>query len=128
MGLDRYKMLRVGGRPSTYQTLSLAAQHGPVVMINCMSSHSDAIILLSPYRPIQHVAFPGVSLQIAREQLEILRNNVFEARELDEFYPCGQAKAQKDDVQKILQSIVSWLWSMIVSPVFDALHMASNFL
>ena len=86
------------------------------------------IILLSPHRPIQHVAFPGVSLQTAREQLEILRNTVFEARELDEFYPHGQAKTQKDDVQQILQSIVSWLWSMIVSPVFDALHMASIFL
>jgi len=111
--------------PSTYQTLSLAAHHGPVVMINCMASHSDAIILLSPHRPIQHVAFPGVSLQTAREQLEILRNTVIKAQELDK---CSQDKTQKDSAQMILHSVVSWLWSMIVSPVFDALHMASNFL
>jgi tetratricopeptide (TPR) repeat protein len=111
--------------PSAYQTLSLAAQHGPVVMINCMASHSDAIILLSPHRPIQHVAFPGVSLQTAREQLEILRNTVIDAQKFDKH---SEDTAQKDNAQIILHSVVSWLWSMIVSPVFDALHMASNFL
>jgi len=111
--------------PPSYQTLSLAAQHGPIIMINCMASHSDAIILFSPYRPIQHVAFPGVSLQTARDQLEILQNTVIQAQKLDK---CGQDKAQKDNAQMILHSVISWLWSMIVSPIFDALHMASEFL
>jgi len=57
--------------------------------------------------------------------LEILRNTVIEAQELD---VCGQDKTRKDNAQMILHSVVSWLWSMIVSPVFDALYMASNFL
>jgi len=114
--------------PSTYQTLCLAAQHGPIVMINCTASQSDAIILLSPSRPIQHVPFPGISLQTAKEQLEILRNAVIEARQLDECHIHDQTKVQKGNIQEILQGVVSWLWSMIVSPVFDALQMASDFL
>jgi len=111
--------------PPSYQTLSVAAHHGPIIMINCMASHSDAIILFSPNRPIQHVAFPGVSVQTARDQLEIFRSTVIEAQELDK---CGQDNAQKYSAQMVLHSVISWLWSMIVSPVFDALHMASEFL
>ena len=93
--------------PQVYQQLCLAAEHGPVVMINCTDSQSDAIMLLSPKRPIYHVAFPDVSLQAAGEQLQILKDAITEASQLDQHCSSDQAKAQQVNVQRILQGVVS---------------------
>jgi len=96
-------------------------------MISCTAVQSDAIILLSPGSPIQYVSLPGVSQKEAEKQLDKLRLalhmcGIPSARELEEHRYGQPVTTNKENAQSIFQAVLSWLSTMVVSPVFENFH------
>lgn len=114
--------------PLAYEKLSIAAQNGPVIMINCHEKRSHAIILVSPEN-LQTIELPHVSNFEAEKQLENLRKALLichiEARDLE----AGLEKARAGrafhrgtaEADFLFKKLIQWLQMAILEPVFSVL-------
>ncbi|KAF9456004.1 CHAT domain-containing protein [Collybia nuda] len=107
--------------PPLFKDLAQAAQHGPIVILNCGAIQSDAIIIFPPSssQAIKHILLSQITLAHAHAQLDKLRLALSS-------YRIGTRAGrlvnpfQKND--EIFASILAWLWAKIVQPVFEELR------
>ncbi|KAF9458882.1 CHAT domain-containing protein [Collybia nuda] len=109
--------------PPNYSRLCLAAEHGPVVMLSCNNVQTDAIIILSPSVPPVHILLDNASVSTIAGYMEKLRNalNGFLIHSR-EFRAGRLHRIDETSSDRLLQSVVSWLWTSIVKPVFNILN------
>jgi len=98
-------------------------------MINCTTARSDALVLLSPDKHIQHVPLSGVSQNIATNLLDKLREalNMCKIPSRQPWKRSGHPVSQSEYTQRTFQNVLTWLETMIVSPVFKVLCAVSCF-
>jgi hypothetical protein len=60
--------------PLKYSNLCLAAKNGPIIMLNHMKTHTDAIIILAPSVPPFHLPLMNVSTSDINEQRETMKH------------------------------------------------------
>ncbi|KIK09675.1 hypothetical protein K443DRAFT_82476 [Laccaria amethystina LaAM-08-1] len=114
--------------PHGYKKLSIAAQNGPVIMINCHDNKSHAIILVSPEK-LQTIELPHVSNFEAKKQLGNLRKALsichIEARGLEAGFEKSRAGRvfHRDTAEAdfLFKKLIWWLQMAILEPVFSVL-------
>ncbi|KAJ7153046.1 CHAT domain-containing protein [Mycena crocata] len=113
--------------PKPYASLCHASQGGPVVILNSHKDCCDGIIVLNPTSGPVHVPFPNVtteSLQAQKKLLEQLLGycNVRERGESPSTRLFGKCERfSSRDPQDCFEDILLFLWTHIVSPVYEAL-------
>ncbi|THU94297.1 hypothetical protein K435DRAFT_860746 [Dendrothele bispora CBS 962.96] len=106
-------------KPKSFITLSAAAQHGTIVILNASSfrSECDAILLTSTQDPI-HVPLKTLSYQtleaLARHMCTLTNSSLPTARSTRPYVIMG-------DSDSAFRKILSLLWKRIVQPVLQAL-------
>ncbi|CAE6411139.1 unnamed protein product, partial [Rhizoctonia solani] len=109
-------------QPMKADALVHAAQHGPIVVINCHKGHCDALLILPGNGAIRHLPLPNFSqekAQKARSELETsLRRKGLRQRGVKEWLPSGY----KDRISTVLLA----LWEDIVKPVLDFLGLKNE--
>jgi tetratricopeptide (TPR) repeat protein len=122
--------------PKLFKELSKAANYGPVVVLNCTSEGSAAIILLpsthgSSGNPLS-VPLPDATIADLQHHCEMLRKALgfVSAREVDkpekERSKKSSHKRSAELSLKYFTELLDWLWKAIVKPVYDVLESVSN--
>lgn len=113
--------------PLQYSKLCLAAQYGPVIMLNYRESQTDAIIIISSSVPPVHVPLPNASGQAVAEQLQKLKHALYQLSIHSRQMRLGRPvrKVEGPSSKNLLGAVTSWLWISVVKPVFDVLHQVS---
>lgn len=114
--------------PLAYEKLSIAAQNGPVIMINCHEKRSHAIILVSPQK-LQTTELPHVSNFEVEKQLGNLRKALsichIQARDLEaglEMARSGRVfHRDAAEADLLFKKLIQWLQMAILEPVFSVL-------
>ncbi|KAF8155063.1 CHAT domain-containing protein [Mycena galopus ATCC 62051] len=116
--------------PRPYNILQQASQAGPVVMLNSHEDSCDGIIILcSTAQPI-HVPLPQVTLQLLKSHKSLLkellghcgvrvRGESAATRLFGNIEGFRFVKPKEDCFADMLE----WLWTCIVSPVYQALKL-----
>ncbi|KAJ7913738.1 CHAT domain-containing protein [Mycena leptocephala] len=114
--------------PKPYTTLRHASLNGPIVILN---SHQDScdgmIILCSASEPI-HVPLPQVTLELLKSQKNMLKELLGRcgARVRRESVSTRLFGRQENFTSKTtkecFEDVLSWLWTHIVCPVYQALE------
>ncbi|KAF9459229.1 CHAT domain-containing protein [Collybia nuda] len=109
--------------PLKYPYLSSAAIHGPVIMLNANPHQTNVMIILSPSLPPVHLCLSGVLESTVRSYAEKLKKalNSFSihSREIRHGRPHKIDNISSDES---LRSVTSWLWKVIVEPIFAVLN------
>lgn len=119
--------------PLPFHSLIPAADFGPVIVLNCSKKRCDAIVML-PGGQLVHVDLPGVNNEVVSKQCDMLRTALKrfgihsrETRDMDSEYRFGRPRLRKgEDGEGVLNSVLSWIWTYIVSHVFQALQSVSG--
>jgi len=114
--------------PPSYEKLSIAAQNGPVIMLNCHEKRSHAMILVSPQK-LETIELPHVSDFEAEKQLGNLRKALsichIEARDLEAGLETARAGRvfHRDTAEAdfLFKKLIQWLQMAILEPVFSVL-------
>ncbi|TDL20387.1 TPR-like protein [Rickenella mellea] len=119
--LPRFKTFLL---PKLSSELQDAAQHGPVVVLNISRYGSDALILMSPSEPVDHVHFEDTLFGQA-EKFQSLLQDTLTKRGLRERHFGNDlefdspAPSEEDTIFRI---ILAWLWNSIVEPVLERME------
>ncbi|KAF9458875.1 CHAT domain-containing protein [Collybia nuda] len=108
--------------PPKYSKLCTAAKHGPVIMLNCSDIQFDCIIILSPFLTPVHLPLTSVSISAIKKHSNNLQNalNYVSIHSRDSRH--GKLhESNRLYSDRLLNSVISWLWTAIVKPVFDYL-------
>ncbi|CAE6478803.1 unnamed protein product [Rhizoctonia solani] len=101
-----------------------AAQHGPIVVINCHEDRCDALLLLPGQENVSHLSLPNFTTKMAqRARFEItvaLRQTGLRERGVRP----RQVPGPKDRFERVL----AMLWDDIVKPVLDFLEYTKDVL
>jgi hypothetical protein len=114
--------------PRPYKVLCQAAQGGPVVILNSHQDSCDGIIILSSTEAV-HVALPNVTLNLLHSQRITLQN--LHGRRVRGESASTRLFAQQEgwlSTAEQFETMLTWLWSFIVSPVYQALQLVSEML
>jgi len=114
--------------PPSYEKLSIVAQNGPVIMLNCHKKKSHAIILVSPQK-LQTIELPHVSNFEAEKQLGNLKKALsichIEARDLEAGLEMARAGRvfHRDTAEAdfLFKKLIQWLQMAILEPVSPVL-------
>ncbi|KAJ7451978.1 CHAT domain-containing protein [Mycena latifolia] len=115
-------------RPKPYNVLSLASQGGPVVILNSHKDCCDGIIILNPTSKPVHVALPNVKLDQLELQQILLKEllemcSVRTRRDAASTRLFGQQEQFRTrSSEESFADILAWLWSHVVSPVYQLLE------
>ncbi|KAJ7742344.1 CHAT domain-containing protein [Mycena maculata] len=108
--------------PRTFSQLSLAAQGGPVVVLNISASRCDALILRPGLYEVKHVPLPDFTLKDGQAFYTSLTSLTGAGRNIschsDRLYGRFEGELSPEET---LKHILSVLWQQIVHPVLDAL-------
>ncbi|OXM55584.1 CHAT domain-containing protein [Amycolatopsis alba] len=104
-GFDRFLL------PPRLADLRPAAADGAVVLLNAGRCRSDAIIIPCAGAPLVSIPLPGLVLADVRSHAAVL----VEATHDDSNF-AGALRQQR-----VVQHILSWLWTSVVQPTLDAL-------
>ncbi|KAF9458286.1 CHAT domain-containing protein [Collybia nuda] len=109
--------------PLKYSKLCMAAQFGPVIMLNYSGIQTDAIIILSPSIPPLHVPLPIASGKAVAEQLQNLRHALYKLSIHSRQTRLGRPakKIEGPSPEALLGALTSWLWNSVVKPIFEVL-------
>ncbi|KDR79005.1 hypothetical protein GALMADRAFT_94251 [Galerina marginata CBS 339.88] len=114
--------------PAPFTSLVPAAQSGPVIVINCSEDRCDALILRSDGTLIQ-ILLPRVHSSVVAQQCEKLRSALRhygihsrQMEELDTDRAARSAFLKRSNGETILNGVLTWVWSFIVSPIFQTLE------
>ncbi|KAF9468453.1 CHAT domain-containing protein [Collybia nuda] len=109
--------------PHKYSNLSLAAKHGSVVLLNYAKGQTDAIIIISPSASPIHVFLSDITAAVVEKWMKQLGGALGEfhinSREIRHGRPSASRGISAD---RVLESVVSWIWEAIVKPIFDILN------
>ncbi|KAF4565503.1 hypothetical protein EYR36_002074 [Pleurotus pulmonarius] len=93
-------------KPLSFDKLKVAANEGPVIIVNCSSHHSDVIIVLANEPP---------------RVIELGKSFMDEAQEIYSLYITARQEAKLSKSSKVLGqklfTITKWLWSSVVKKV-----------
>ncbi|KAJ7466495.1 CHAT domain-containing protein [Mycena latifolia] len=123
-GLERFL------QPTLFQDLHQVSKHGPVVILNSHEDHCDAIILLHSSVVPLHVPLPGVTVEALADQKlhlsHVLHTCSVRTRTSDSTRLFGsQELFSSKPVKDIFEDMLTWLWTEVVNPVFNALEVNS---
>ncbi|KAJ7226975.1 CHAT domain-containing protein [Mycena pura] len=108
--------------PKPYKVLCQASQRGPVVILNSCEKGCDGIIILNPTSQPVHVSFPHVTLEVLGLQRTILwRLHGHRVQGESESIRLFGDPEIKLSTSEQYTKILSWLWTCIVDPVYQAL-------
>ncbi len=112
--------------PIPFSKLRQAALYGPIVMISCTLKRCDALIMTSAEAPVLHLRLLKVHtgvLNIQRQRLKkALEGLGIHARDLHDGDRAGRvAQRQRGPEHTMLDEVLEWLWTFVVSPVYDTL-------
>ncbi|KAJ7278327.1 CHAT domain-containing protein [Mycena rebaudengoi] len=119
--------------PKRFAELTEAAREGPVIILNSHEDHCDAIVVQHAAYSFNllHVPLPDVSVKTLKHQRLILhellgecnvRSRVPDFTRLFGF----QERFTSKPVQECFEDLLSWLWTNIVSPIYNALDSDGN--
>ncbi|KAF9456404.1 CHAT domain-containing protein [Collybia nuda] len=104
--------------PLKYPKLSMAAKHGPVILLNVNDTATDVIIMLSPTLPPLHFPLPEISSQVVQAYIKSLKGALRKLTEGGMSFP----QATFNSPEHVLNDIKKWLWNMVVKPIFSVLQ------
>lgn len=111
--------------PLPFSKLRLAAAQGPVVMINSTKRYCDALIMTSSDASVIHLWLSKVDANALHVQHQRLRKALEElgihTRDIHDVDRAGRVARQRAPGQTMLDEVLEWLWTMVVSPVHDVL-------
>ncbi|KAF8150680.1 CHAT domain-containing protein [Crassisporium funariophilum] len=113
--------------PVPFKSLASSAKDGPIVMINCSETKSDALVLLRDGQTI-HVDLPGVTTEKASKQCDNLRaalqfQGIHSRKAVDADRAGRRIVTKGPDGETMLESVLKWIWTFIVSPIFQELKL-----
>ncbi|KAF9048443.1 hypothetical protein BJ165DRAFT_1459603 [Panaeolus papilionaceus] len=121
--------------PTRFEKLGTAADQGPVIMLNTNQRrhYCDALILL-PGGSIAHIVLHNVTVDDVVKQAGALKKALkaygIQTRGVDsedDLSRAGRVRtAPKPNKDAAFQPLLDWLWSHVVSPVFEALKAVST--
>ncbi|KAF8895457.1 hypothetical protein BD779DRAFT_1668731 [Infundibulicybe gibba] len=107
--------------PPRYHTLRAVAQNGPVIILNNAARRTDAIIILAPQLPIQHIQLQA-SYEDLESQVQQLKAALGMCNIRSRQTPRHGQDQDEGSAQAMLQGIMAWSWDTLVSPIFQILH------
>lgn len=112
--------------PIPFSKLRQAAIHGPIVMISCTSHRCDALILTNTDAPVLHLRLFRVNTKILHVQRQRLKKALeslgIHARDLRDGDRAGRiAQRQRAPEGTMLDEVLEWLWTFVVSPIYGLL-------
>jgi hypothetical protein len=116
----------------TYNVLCHASKGGPVIILTSHKDHCDAIILLNPSSEPVHVPLPTVTLELLKSQRDMLKDllghcNVrHRGQSSSSRIFAGRENFLKQPTQDCFKEMLNWLWTHIVSPVYQVLKSVSQ--
>jgi tetratricopeptide (TPR) repeat protein len=117
--------------PKPYHTLRHASQGGPVVILNSHTNSCDAIIILDPISDPVHVPLPNVTLDLLASQRTILKEllgycNVRIRGESESTRLFGHRELFTSKTpEECFADMLTWLWTHIVTNVYQVLELVS---
>jgi len=119
--------------PATFHSLVAAADFGPIIILNCSSKRCDAIIMF-PGGQLVHVGIPKVDSEAVTKHYDLLRSALRrfgihsrETRDMDGEHRAGRPMPRRgDDGETAMNTVLSWIWTYIVSVVFQTLQAVSR--
>ncbi|KAJ6580031.1 CHAT domain-containing protein [Mycena vulgaris] len=113
--------------PRTFSQLSLAAQGGPVVVLNISAFRCDALILRPGLDEVKHVPLPDFTLKDGQAFYTSLSSLTGAGRNISRH--SDRLHVQREGVvspEETLKHILSVLWQRIVHPVLNALGITAQ--
>ncbi|KAJ7476610.1 CHAT domain-containing protein [Mycena latifolia] len=114
--------------PKPYTTLRQASLNGPIVILNSHKASCDGMIILySTSEPI-HVPLPQVTLELLKSQKNMLKALLdrcsarFRGESVATRLFGQQENFTSKTTQECFEDVLSWLWTHIVYPVYQALE------
>ncbi|KAF8143699.1 CHAT domain-containing protein [Mycena galopus ATCC 62051] len=112
----------------SYNDLSNASHGGPVVILTSHEAQCDGIILLTPASDPVHVPLHTVTLELLKSQKELLKDlldhlNVRNGNQASSSRLFGNTEDLTKSTQKGFEDIFHWLWTHVVSPVYQVLEL-----
>ncbi|KDQ63430.1 hypothetical protein JAAARDRAFT_695220 [Jaapia argillacea MUCL 33604] len=108
--------------PQSFLKLAKSASDGPVVMLNASQYQCDALIILSPSVPVQHVFLPDISLEQLQRFHFFLRGS-----ENSRFPLAGGSRHYKQGALShksySLKYILSQIWLKVMKPIIVHLNL-----
>ncbi|MGQ4390136.1 CHAT domain-containing protein [Streptomyces sp. SAS_270] len=101
--------------PVPYEELSIAAEGGPVVVVNVSAIACHALVIRAPGSPVEVVDLPGLTEEEAARQV-VTFLNVLAAREKPR-----RAFLRREADRHAVYDLLAWLWERIAEPVLDHL-------
>ena len=119
--------------PATFHSLVAAADFGPIIILNCSSKRCDAIVMF-PGGQLVHVGIPKVDSEAVTKHYDLLRSALRrfgihsrETRDMDGEHRAGRPMPRRgDDGETAMNTVLSWIWTYIVSVVFQTLQAVSR--
>jgi hypothetical protein len=117
--------------PKSYTILCHASQEGPVIILTSHKDQCDTIILPNPTSEPIHVPLPTVTLELLKSQQKMLqelldRCNVRNRGQSASSRLFGQREdISKKPTQECFEDMLNWLWTHVVSPVYQVLKSVS---
>ncbi|KAF9446599.1 hypothetical protein P691DRAFT_708219 [Macrolepiota fuliginosa MF-IS2] len=112
--------------PTPFSKIREVAAHGPVIAINCTDMRCDALIMITPNTPVLHRRLLKVNTKILYVQHQRLKKALevlgIHARDLHEVRAGRVARQQRGPEHTMLDEVLQWLWTLVVSPVYDVLR------
>ncbi|CAE7131874.1 unnamed protein product [Rhizoctonia solani] len=104
-------------QPIKANILLSAAQHGPIVVINCHTDQCDALIILSDHSQVRHLTLSNFTEQKARHAQSDLEGSLRQRQLRQRGIRLLQEPRSEYSMGRVLES----LWCDIVQPVLDCL-------
>lgn len=113
--------------PLPYNVLCHAAQGGPVVILSSHRESCDGIIIVNPISEPVHIALPNVTLDLLYSHRTILKK-VCGRKIRGESVSTRLFGYQEGSLssQESFEDMLLWLWSSVVSPIYQALASVSE--
>jgi tetratricopeptide (TPR) repeat protein len=117
--------------PRPYNVLRHVSKEGPVVILNSHKDHCDAVIVPDPTSAPVHVPLQTVTLELVKQQdmlKDLLRRcNARNRVQSSSSRLFGQREDfSKRSTQECFEDIFNWLWTHVVSPVYQVLKSVSE--
>jgi tetratricopeptide (TPR) repeat protein len=139
--IERNKLLdHIRGQPGfedflcakKYQALCKAAQGGPIIILSSNEDCCDGIIIPNPTSEPIHVPLPNVTLELLESQRILLKDllrrcNVrIRGESTSTRIFNGRESFSSKATTECFTDMLLWLWTDIVSPVFESLKSVSE--
>ncbi|MEU6233936.1 CHAT domain-containing protein [Kitasatospora sp. NPDC047058] len=103
--------------PPAETELVAQAAHGPVVVFNISAYRSDALLVTT--QGVRSLELPDLTPGTVTDQVNAFRSALHTAR-------VSKDQDEQDAAQKVLVTVLQWLWDKATGPVLDALGLRDS--